>query len=161
MRFILSYACSPLTPEKSYFSNQIFISSVRNLLQEMADLSHIPPSNFAGSLESQFSGGYGQVPRPRGPNIEMKRGDWICPRQVLSSLCRRNEFYSCLSPICIFCLLWYGRQIESLSLTLWAGVLLWILQEMWSASNVKRHDQRGIWQAESGSVLSEYLLIFF
>ncbi|KAK3406860.1 hypothetical protein EUGRSUZ_K02987 [Eucalyptus grandis] len=74
MRFILSYACSPLTPEKNYFSNQILIASVRNLLQEMANLSHTSPSNFAGSLESQFSGGYGQVRRPRGPNIEMKRG---------------------------------------------------------------------------------------
>ncbi|XP_030477202.2 zinc finger protein VAR3, chloroplastic [Syzygium oleosum] len=95
MRFILSYACSPLTPEKSYFSNQIFIASVRNLLQEMANLSHTPPSNFAGSLESQFSGGYGQVPRPRGPNIEMKRGDWICPRCNFMNFARNVKCLEC------------------------------------------------------------------
>ncbi|KAL3717041.1 hypothetical protein ACJRO7_008597 [Eucalyptus globulus] len=95
MRFLLSYAGSPLTPEKSYFSNQILIASVRNLLQEMANLSHTSPSNFAGSLESQFSGGFGQVPRPRGPNIEMKRGDWICPRCSFMNFARNVKCLEC------------------------------------------------------------------
>ncbi|XP_030551763.1 zinc finger protein VAR3, chloroplastic-like [Rhodamnia argentea] len=95
MRFILSYACSPLTTEKSYFSNQIFIASVRNLLQEMANFNRTSPSNFAGSLERQFSGGYGQVPRPRGPNIEMKRGDWICPRCSFMNFARNMKCLEC------------------------------------------------------------------
>ncbi|KAF8032011.1 hypothetical protein BT93_D1044 [Corymbia citriodora subsp. variegata] len=95
MRFILSYACSPLTPEKSYFSNQILIASVRNTLQEMANLSHTSPSNFAGSLESQFSSKYGQVPRPRGPNIEMKRGDWVCHRCNFMNFARNMKCLEC------------------------------------------------------------------
>ncbi|XP_030518086.1 zinc finger protein VAR3, chloroplastic-like isoform X2 [Rhodamnia argentea] len=96
MRFILSYACSPTTPEKSDFGNRNLIASVRNLLQEMANPSNFaPPLNFAGSLENQFSGGYGQIPRPRRPDIEMKRGDWICPRCSFMNFARNMKCLEC------------------------------------------------------------------
>ncbi|XP_030453073.2 zinc finger protein VAR3, chloroplastic-like [Syzygium oleosum] len=96
MRYILSYACSPTIPGKSDFGNQNIIASVRNLLQEMVNPSHTaPPLNFAGSRENQFSGGYGQIPRPRGPNIEMKRGDWICPRCSFMNFARNMKCLEC------------------------------------------------------------------
>ncbi|KAI3437040.1 Exostosin domain-containing protein [Psidium guajava] len=96
MRFILSYACSSTTPEKSDFGNQNLIASVRNLLREMANPSNFaPPLNFAGSLENQFSGGYGQMPRPRRPDIEMKRGDWICPRCSFMNFARNMKCLEC------------------------------------------------------------------
>ncbi|KAK3446462.1 hypothetical protein EUGRSUZ_A02151 [Eucalyptus grandis] len=96
MRFILSYACSPTAPERSDFGNQSLIASVRNLLREMASPSHTaPPLNFAGSLENQFSGGYGQIPRSHGPNTEMKRGDWICPRCSFMNFARNMKCLEC------------------------------------------------------------------
>ncbi|KAF7852237.1 hypothetical protein BT93_L5379 [Corymbia citriodora subsp. variegata] len=96
MRFVLSYACNPTTPERSDFGNQKLIASVRNLLWEMASSSHIaPPLNFGGSLKNHFSGGYGQIPGPRGPNIEMKRGDWICPRCSFMNFARNMKCLEC------------------------------------------------------------------
>lgn len=85
MRFILSYASNPMMDDAANFSSQELIaSSVRNLISELVKLSSTASgTKFSNPIQNQFTGRYGQSSRFRGQNIEMKRGDWICPRQVL------------------------------------------------------------------------------
>lgn len=80
MRFILSYASNLFFPsESNIYNRELVESSIRNLLRELAKLcSTVPDSNSFGSVQSQFADSNGQ--RPFGQKIEMKRGDWICPR---------------------------------------------------------------------------------
>lgn len=64
MKYILSYASNPIIyPERNI--KEATESSVRNLLQEMANVS---------------DRGREQMPRNFGPNITMKKGDWICSK---------------------------------------------------------------------------------
>lgn len=85
MRFILSYASNPMMNGAATFSNQELVaSSVRNLISEFVKLSSTNFGTKCGNpSQNQFTGVYGQSSRFRGQNIEMKRGDWICPRQAL------------------------------------------------------------------------------
>lgn len=85
VRFLLSYASNLVLLEKNDVPNSELVeSSVRNLLSELAQLSYAPASNPSMSVQNQFPDRYGQAtgqaPQPLGQNIEMKRGDWICPR---------------------------------------------------------------------------------
>lgn len=82
MRFLLSYANNVASFEENNLHNrELAESSVRNLLSELAQLSYnAPESNLSGSVQNHFPDRYGQTPRSLGQNIEMKRGDWICPR---------------------------------------------------------------------------------
>ncbi|XP_024923465.3 zinc finger protein VAR3, chloroplastic isoform X2 [Ziziphus jujuba] len=85
MRFILSYASNPIFPSKSnnYNNRELVEPSVRNLLSELAKLCYCAPeSRSFGSGPSQFPDRNGRTLRPLGQNIEMKRGDWICPRNM-------------------------------------------------------------------------------
>lgn len=83
MRFILSYASNLVFPLESnnLYNRELVESSIRNLLRELAKLCTIVPnSNSFGSVQSQFAGSNGQSVMHFGQKIEMKRGDWICPR---------------------------------------------------------------------------------
>lgn len=83
IRYLLSYASNPTdTSGRNDSDNRELVeSSVRNLLNELAGMSYrVPASELSGSVQKRFPDGYGQPPRPVGQNIEMKRGDWICPR---------------------------------------------------------------------------------
>lgn len=69
MKYILNFVNNPIVhPERSVKENTE--SSVRSLLYEMANLAS------RGRAPEQYE----QMPRNLGPNITMKRGDWICPR---------------------------------------------------------------------------------
>ncbi|KAB5529631.1 hypothetical protein DKX38_019712 [Salix brachista] len=80
MKFLLSYASSFVSSVKTNLHNVEHVeSSVRSLFSELAQLGYnTVEGNLYGSFGNQFSDRYGQTPRPRGQNIEMKRGDWIC-----------------------------------------------------------------------------------
>lgn len=82
MRFLLSYACNPLIASDSTNLNnrELVETSVRNLLNEMSHMSGTVGKSGLSEPLPRFSDRYGQSPRPYGQNIEMKRGDWICPR---------------------------------------------------------------------------------
>ncbi|KAL5994979.1 hypothetical protein ACLOJK_025036 [Asimina triloba] len=83
MRFLLSYASSSVVASNlgNINSRELVEASVRNLLGELIGLSgSVKESSFNESMPRQLSNGYGQSPRPFGQNIEMKRGDWICPK---------------------------------------------------------------------------------
>lgn len=82
VKFLLSYASNPsVAPEKSNLHNRELVeSSVRNLLSELAVHLSSPSSSLFNPEQRQTSVEYGQTPRPTAQNIEMKRGDWICPK---------------------------------------------------------------------------------
>lgn len=88
MKYILSYASNPsLSSERNgLYSKELVELSVRNLLHELGKLSSGPPKMNITASEEQFSGGYGQTSGPIRQNIEMKRGDWICPKYVYCML---------------------------------------------------------------------------
>ncbi|PKI58899.1 zinc finger protein VAR3, chloroplastic [Punica granatum] len=97
MRFILSYASNPVIQDAASFSNQELVaSSVRNLIKELVKLSSTSSGpKFTEPVQNQFAGRYGQAPRSRGQNIEMKRGDWICPRCNFMNFARNMKCLEC------------------------------------------------------------------
>lgn len=85
MKYILSYASKPtVSSEKnSLYSRELIESSCRNLLLELVEVScGTPAVNLPSPEQYQFSGRYGQTPRPIRQNLVMKRGDWICQKYV-------------------------------------------------------------------------------
>ncbi|KDP39632.1 hypothetical protein JCGZ_02652 [Jatropha curcas] len=96
VRFLISYASNLVSREKNNLPNRENVeSSVRNLLSELAHLSYATESNLSGSAQNQFPDGYGQASRPLGQNIEMKRGDWICPRCSFMNFSRNVKCLEC------------------------------------------------------------------
>ncbi|GLT95426.1 hypothetical protein SLE2022_131090 [Rubroshorea leprosula] len=97
MKFVLSYASNVIayTETNNLYNGEFVESSVRNLLGELAKLSVGPlPSNRSASVQTQFSQKRGQT-RSFGKNIEMKRGDWICPRCNFMNFARNMKCLEC------------------------------------------------------------------
>ncbi|WCJ27643.1 zinc finger (Ran-binding) family protein [Euphorbia peplus] len=120
VRFLLSYASSLVSSEKNITSSgECVESSVRNLLNELAQLSYAPETNLSRPLQNQYSDRYGQTPRssgapqvnlsgpvlnadryatapmPNGQSSEMKRGDWICTRCSFMNFARNMKCLEC------------------------------------------------------------------
>ncbi|KAJ6763231.1 ZINC FINGER PROTEIN [Salix purpurea] len=97
MKFLLSYASSFVSSVKTNLHNVEHVeSSVRSLFSELAQLGYnTVEGNLYGSFGNQFSDRYGQTPRPRGQNIEMKRGDWICPGCSFMNFARNVKCLEC------------------------------------------------------------------
>ncbi|KAF9670306.1 hypothetical protein SADUNF_Sadunf13G0054700 [Salix dunnii] len=97
MKFLLSYASSFVSSVKTNLHNvEHMESSVRSLFGELAQLSYnAVEGNLYGSFGNQLSDRYGQTPRPRGQNIEMKRGDWICPGCSFMNFARNVKCLEC------------------------------------------------------------------
>lgn len=86
VKYILSYASNPTgsSERNNLYSRERIESSVRSLLNELAEvICGVHVSGLPTPEQQQVSGYYGHTPRPLGQNIEMKKGDWICPRYVL------------------------------------------------------------------------------
>ncbi|KAJ4980161.1 hypothetical protein NE237_010941 [Protea cynaroides] len=101
MRFLLSYTCNPLVVSDriNLINKELVESSVRNLLSELADASRTEQGlDLSGSMSNQSTDGYGQTPRPVGPNIEMKRGDWICLKCSFMNFARNMKCLECNEP---------------------------------------------------------------
>ena len=82
MKFMLSYASNPLVSSQrdNLHNRDIVESSVRNLFAELFKLiCNVPGSNSYSALQNQMPVRSGQTLAP-AKKIEMKRGDWICPR---------------------------------------------------------------------------------
>ncbi|KAI4301005.1 hypothetical protein L6164_034323 [Bauhinia variegata] len=97
MKFMLSYTSNPLaSSEWNNLPNRDLVeSSVRNLFAELFKLSYnAPGSNLSGSVQNQMSGGFGQTRAP-GQKIEMKRGDWLCPRCNFMNFARNIKCLEC------------------------------------------------------------------
>lgn len=98
MKYLLSYASNPtVSSERSnLYQGQLVESSVRNLLSELSRLGcGVPAPEPSVSVQHQFPDGYGQTPRPLGQKIEMKRGDWICPRCSFMNFARNFKCLEC------------------------------------------------------------------
>ncbi|GKV07631.1 hypothetical protein SLEP1_g19378 [Rubroshorea leprosula] len=97
MKFVLSYASNVVAymETNNLYNGEFVESSVQNLLGELAKLSVGPlPSNRSASVQTQFSQKHGQT-RSFGKNIEMKRGDWICPRCNFMNFARNMKCLEC------------------------------------------------------------------
>ena len=82
MKYMLSYASNSLVSSERnpVYNSDLAESSVRNLFAELFKLSYnAPGSNISSSVQNQKAGQFGQI-RPSGQRVEMKKGDWICPR---------------------------------------------------------------------------------
>ncbi|CAI9303550.1 unnamed protein product [Lactuca saligna] len=85
MKCIVSYASNPIIyPERNI--KEATVSFVRNLLQEMANISC-----KVGSPEQYQE----QISRNLGPNITMKKGDWICPKCNFMNFARNTKCLEC------------------------------------------------------------------
>ncbi|GMI94258.1 VARIEGATED 3, Organelle Zinc finger 1 [Hibiscus trionum] len=92
MRFLLSYASNVTfsSDRTSLYNTELVESSVRHLLGELAKLSQSQPvSNYSEHDPNR------QMARSFGPNIEMKRGDWICPRCNFMNFARNVKCLEC------------------------------------------------------------------
>ncbi|KAL3347894.1 hypothetical protein AABB24_021500 [Solanum stoloniferum] len=101
MKYILSYASNPtVSSEKiSLYSRELIESSCRNLLRELVEVScGAPAVNLPPAEQYDFSGRYGQTPRPIRQNIVMKRGDWICQKCNFMNFARNNKCLECEEP---------------------------------------------------------------
>ncbi|KAF7801421.1 Zinc finger protein VAR3, chloroplastic [Senna tora] len=97
MKYMLSYASNPLvSSERNNVQNRDLVeSSVRNLFAELFKLiCNAPGSNSYGSVQNQMPGRFGQKTAP-GQKIEMKRGDWICPRCNFMNFARNIKCLEC------------------------------------------------------------------
>lgn len=83
MKFLLSYVSNFIFPSESnnLYNRELVESSARNLLVEMAKLCYVVSDSKSFDTErNKFTDRNGESTRPFGQGIEMKRGDWICPR---------------------------------------------------------------------------------
>uniref|UniRef100_A0A1D1YGD3 Zinc finger protein VAR3, chloroplastic n=1 Tax=Anthurium amnicola TaxID=1678845 RepID=A0A1D1YGD3_9ARAE len=95
MRYLLSYACNSLTStggDETRCSGLVE-SSVRNLLCELVKISE--GSNFIDSTAQHGTFGFQQSPKPLRQNVEMKRGDWICPKCNFMNFARNMKCLEC------------------------------------------------------------------
>ncbi|OMO96680.1 Zinc finger, RanBP2-type [Corchorus capsularis] len=98
MRFLLSYASNvtAFSEGSNLYNRELVESSVRNLLGELAKLSDSPPiSDYSEFDQTQPSDRHGQMPRSFGQKVEMKRGDWICPRCNFMNFARNVKCLEC------------------------------------------------------------------
>lgn len=97
MKFLLSYASNPFVSSEGNSLNkkELVESSVRNLFGELFKLSYSAPGpNAFASVQNQMAGRFGET-KPPGQKIEMKRGDWVCPRCNFMNFARNVKCLEC------------------------------------------------------------------
>nr|KYP63986.1 hypothetical protein KK1_018573 [Cajanus cajan] len=97
MKFLLSYASNPFVSSEGNSLNkrELVESSVRNLFGELFKLSYSAPGpNSFASVQNQMAGRFGET-KPPGQKIEMKRGDWVCPRCNFMNFARNVKCLEC------------------------------------------------------------------
>lgn len=83
MRYLLSYAYDSLNISEGIKSthSELVEASVRGMLSEFVNMSGAGQSSkISESTPGQVPISYEQSSRSPMQNIEMKRGDWICPK---------------------------------------------------------------------------------
>ncbi|CAN1768511.1 Zinc finger protein VAR3, chloroplastic [Linum perenne] len=70
---------------------------VRNIFSQLSSFSYKTTLSYQPSsvVQNQYGDSYAQGPKPVGPNIEMKRGDWICSRCNFLNFARNNKCLEC------------------------------------------------------------------
>ncbi|ONK61713.1 uncharacterized protein A4U43_C08F32790 [Asparagus officinalis] len=98
MRYVLSYVYDSLSiPDGiKHEDTKLMEASIRSLLTEFVTLSRpIQGSKFTESTLGQDPVSFEQFSRPPGQNIEMKRGDWICPKCSFMNFARNSRCLEC------------------------------------------------------------------
>lgn len=98
MRYLLSYACNhSVALDENYLqARELIEASLRNLLVEVVNLSTTgQKSSSSDSAPRQTPPRHDQFSRPLGQNIEMKRGDWICPKCSFMNFARNVRCLEC------------------------------------------------------------------
>lgn len=96
MRFLLSCTSNPAVFLERNYNKEIVESSVRSLLCELANASYSAPQlDLPGSGLNQSPESYGQTQKSFRQNIEMKRGDWNCPRCNFMNFARNMKCLEC------------------------------------------------------------------
>ncbi|KAK6942080.1 Zinc finger, RanBP2-type [Dillenia turbinata] len=103
MRYLLSYASNYIVSVKrsNLHNSEQVESSVQNLLCGIIEANqHALPFDISTptSTHREFTGSLGQTSWPVGQNIEMKRGDWICPRCNFMNFARNVKCLECEEP---------------------------------------------------------------
>ncbi|URE18806.1 hypothetical protein MUK42_03513 [Musa troglodytarum] len=104
MRYLLSYACSSTaTRDESFLTTRdLTETALRSLLAQLFRLSVTSPEARLAEMTPRQTVTRQHFSRPTGQNIEMKRGDWICPnearpKKILSDgewECPRCDFFN-------------------------------------------------------------------
>ncbi|CAN1768512.1 Zinc finger protein VAR3, chloroplastic [Linum perenne] len=71
---------------------------VRNIFSQLSSFSYKTTLSYQPSsvVQNQYGDSYAQGPKPVGPNIEMKRGDWICSSRCnFLNFARNNKCLEC------------------------------------------------------------------
>ena len=116
MKFLLSYASNPFFSSEGNSLNKrdLVESSVRNLFGELFKLNYSAPGpNAFDSVQSQMAGRFG-LTKPPGQKIEMKRGDWLCPRYFLLLLILTISPYELSTMLLCVMLEHQGESVELL-----------------------------------------------
>ncbi|XP_010922880.1 zinc finger protein VAR3, chloroplastic [Elaeis guineensis] len=97
MRYLLSYACNhPITLDENYLkARELIEASVRNLLVELVNVSSAGRESSSTESPRQERLRHEQFSRPLSQNIEMKRGDWICPTCSFMNFARNMRCLEC------------------------------------------------------------------
>ncbi|PKA51180.1 Zinc finger protein VAR3, chloroplastic [Apostasia shenzhenica] len=105
MRYLLSYVYKhfPAVSENHFKADELVEASVRKLLVELLNLNGtLWKSELTDSTATEFTLAHDQSPgppeqlsRPPGQSVEMKRGDWICPKCTFMNFARNMNCLEC------------------------------------------------------------------
>lgn len=92
MRYLVSYACSiHATSDANFLRNRDLVyGSTRTLLAELVNLVVGSPGSGLNEAVRGHS-----VMRQGGQNVQMKRGDWICPKCTFMNFARNMRCLEC------------------------------------------------------------------
>ncbi|KAJ8461132.1 hypothetical protein OPV22_034058 [Ensete ventricosum] len=95
MRYLLSYACnSTATRDESFLTTRdLTETAIRSLLSQLFRLSVTSPAARLTEMRQTVTKQH--FSRPTGQNIEMKKGDWICPKCSFMNFARNMACLGC------------------------------------------------------------------
>ncbi|KAJ6804718.1 zinc finger protein VAR3, chloroplastic [Iris pallida] len=95
MRYVLSYAYNSLSTSKNRRNGKELVeASARSLLAELINVS-VLHSKLKDSVSTPTPTKHEQFTTPPGQNIEMKRGDWICPKCTFMNFAKNMRCLEC------------------------------------------------------------------
>lgn len=94
VEYLLSYVHVAIGFSENIQIHSRVESSVKKLFSELAKSKESPMESVA-TVQKQFSERYGQAPISLQKNVEMKKGDWICPSCDFMNFAKNSQCYQC------------------------------------------------------------------
>ncbi|KAM0941099.1 putative Zinc finger, RanBP2-type [Dioscorea sansibarensis] len=95
MRYLVSYAQGLLNINGNSEGGELVETSIRNLLTELVNAHGVAQISNVESTSQIRPLSQGQYSRSPRQNIEMKRGDWICPKCSFMNFARNMKCLEC------------------------------------------------------------------